>query len=125
VTDSNGVITGTQKYFNFGSQQVAMQRNNEPVKYLFADQVGSTTLIMDSSMTSEIRDEARYKPFGDLCYQLASNGTSLPTDLLYTGQRADSYINLMWYDLVEGAIQGGGGSYSRFLNIIQILRLPW
>jgi len=97
-TEDNGTATGTQKYYHFGSQRVAMQANDDPVKYMFTDQVGSTTLILDSRTESEIRDEARYKPFGELRYQMMSNGTSLPTDLLYTGQRKVDDVGLYYYN---------------------------
>jgi hypothetical protein len=69
-------MVGTQKYYNFGSQRVAMQANNDAVKYLFADQVGSTTLILDSRTASEIRDEARYKAIGEDAF----NWVIIPTE---------------------------------------------
>jgi RHS repeat-associated protein len=63
--------------------------------------------MLDSVTTSEIRDEVRYQPFGELRYQLKSNGTSLPTDLLYTGQRRVAEVGLYYYNARWVDVQTG------------------
>jgi RHS repeat-associated protein len=87
-------------YYYAGSVRVAM-RQGGTLSYLFADQLGSTSVVASSSggKTAEVR----YKAWGEDRY---TSGTA-PTSYRYTGQHVDSYINLYWmgsrwYDPVLG-----------------------
>ncbi len=87
--------TGTSitKYYYMGTARVAMR--NTSVKYLFGDQLGSTSVTTSSS--GVIGSQARYKPFGEMYY---TSGT-LPTRYTFTGQysyaNTTSEIGLMYY----------------------------
>jgi RHS repeat-associated protein len=85
VTD--GVVT---KYCFAGAQRVAM-RKGSTLSYLLGDHLGSTSITTNTSGT--LVSEMRYKPWGETRY---TSGTT-PTQYQYTGQRNDSYINLLWY----------------------------
>jgi RHS repeat-associated protein len=61
--------------------------------YFMSDQLGSTSLA--TSSTGALIAETRYKAWGEVRYTTAN--TTLPTPYTYTGQRSDSYINLLWY----------------------------
>ena len=67
------------------------------VFFILTDHLGSTSIVADAAGNKVA--ETRYKPWGEVRY---TSGT-LPTDYTYTGQRSDSYINLLdygarWYD---------------------------
>ena len=83
----NGVVT---KYYFAGAQRVAMRKNGT-LYYLLADHLGSTSITTNTS--GALVSELRYKAWGETRY---SSGTT-PTSYRYTGQRDDSYINLLWY----------------------------
>ncbi len=81
------------KYYYAGTARVAMR--NTSVKYLFGDQLGSTSVTTSSS--GAIGSQERYKPFGEMYY---TSGT-LPTRYTFTGQysyaNTTSEIGLMYY----------------------------
>jgi RHS repeat-associated protein len=84
-----------RKYYYAAGQRVAM-RSNGVLYYLHADHLGSTSLTTDSS--GDVVAEQRYLPYGETRWV---TGT-LPTDFTFTGQRADSYTQLVemgvrWY----------------------------
>jgi RHS repeat-associated protein len=78
-------------YYYAGSVRVAM-RQGSTLSYLFADQLGSTSVVANSSGSKTA--EVRYKAWGEDRY---TSGT-VPSGYRYTGQRVDSYINLYWYN---------------------------
>ena len=59
--------------------------------YLFGDHLGSTALVTNSNGLQRVR----YKPWGGVRY--TSGNAPADNDYTYTGQRQDSYINLLWY----------------------------
>jgi RHS repeat-associated protein len=78
-------------YYYAGSVRVVM-RQGSTLSYLFADQLGSTSVVANSSGSKTA--EVRYKAWGEDRY---TSGT-VPTSYRYTVQRVDSYINLYWYN---------------------------
>jgi RHS repeat-associated protein len=78
-------------YYYAGSVRVAM-RPGSTLSYLFADQLGSTSVVANSSGSKTA--EVRYKAW---CEDRYTSGT-VPSGYRYTGQRYDSYINLYWYN---------------------------
>jgi RHS repeat-associated protein len=85
------------KYYFAGAARIAMRRYVIPqsmtLEYLLSDHLGSTSLVTDSA--GALVSEARYKPWGEVRY--TKDNAPLPTLYTYTGQRSDSYINLLWY----------------------------
>jgi RHS repeat-associated protein len=76
-------------------------RKGSTLYYLFADQLGSTAMVANSS-GSKIA-EVRYKAWGEDRY---TSGTA-PTDYRYTGQRVEAtlglyYYGARWYDPMLG-----------------------
>jgi RHS repeat-associated protein len=64
--------------------------------YLHSDHLGSTSLTTDSG--GNVTARQNYYPYGAI-----RSGGGMPTDIAFTGQRADSYIKLYqmgarWYD---------------------------
>jgi RHS repeat-associated protein len=66
-------------------------RSGSTLTYLLGDHLGSTS-ITANNVGARVA-ELRYKPLGRIRY---TYGTT-PTTYRFTGQRADSYINLYWY----------------------------
>ena len=85
-------VTGqiVTKYYYAGTQRIAMRQNGE-VYYLLSDQLGSTSVAVDDAGTTV--DRMYYSPWGEVRY---ADGT-MPTNYTFTGQRSDSYINLLDY----------------------------
>jgi RHS repeat-associated protein len=78
-------------YYYAGSVRVAMRQGSR-LSYLFADHLGSTSVVANSSGSKTA--EVRYKAWGEDRY---TSGT-VPSGYRFTGQRIDSYINLYWYN---------------------------
>jgi RHS repeat-associated protein len=96
---SGGTITPT-KYYNVNGQRVAM-RTNSTLSYLLSDVLGSSTIALDSTGTTQAVQ--LFAPYGAIRY---SQGT-MPTTYNFTGQRLDSqtgllYYNFRYYDPVSG-----------------------
>jgi RHS repeat-associated protein len=88
------------KYYYAGTQRVAM-RQGGAVTYLHGDHLGSTSLVTNDAGGFVAR--VLYYPYGEERYE---EGT-LPTDYGFTGQRRDSYTQLIqmgdrWYDAQLG-----------------------
>jgi RHS repeat-associated protein len=71
------------------------------VYFLHADHLGSTSLATDDSGQEVDGSRTLYYPYGE--QRWSASGGTLPTDFTYTGQRADSYTQLIhmgarWYD---------------------------
>jgi RHS repeat-associated protein len=82
-------------YYYLNGQRVAM-RNASGVTYLAVDHLGSASLGMGTSNTSQ-----RYAPYG------ATRSGSVPTDYQFTGQKNDGgtglyYYRARYYDPVTG-----------------------
>jgi RHS repeat-associated protein len=92
------VITGTgavTTYYYLGAQRVAM-RTSAGVTYLAGDHLGSASLAMGASNTSQ-----RYYPYG------GTRSGGVPTDYQFTGQKNDGgtglyYYGARYYDPVTG-----------------------
>jgi RHS repeat-associated protein len=78
-----------------GSIRIAIRIGNGTgvtgLSWLFGDHLGSTSLAVD--MSASRTGEHRYRPYGENRFTFQS----LPTTFDFTGQRVDSYINLLWY----------------------------
>jgi RHS repeat-associated protein len=80
----------TTKYYNTGSQRVAM-RTGSTLYYLLNDDLGGTSLVLTSG--GGVQAVQLYAPYGAVRY---SQGT-IPTTYNYTGQRLDSETGLLYY----------------------------
>jgi RHS repeat-associated protein len=92
VNATSGVTT---TYYYFGSQRVAM-RTAAGATYLAGDHLGSASLAMGASNTSQ-----RYYPYG------GTRSGGVPTDYQFTGQKLDTgtslyYYGARYYDPVTG-----------------------
>jgi RHS repeat-associated protein len=94
VFDENGVQQSIQKYYSFGSTQIAMRTiegTSETLQWLLSDHLGSTsvTASADGSYFSELR----YSAFGEIRYSY----NITPTDYRYTGQLSQAEVGLYYY----------------------------
>ena len=97
---TSGSTTTTQTFYNANGMRIAMAVNGA-FYYLAGDALGSVNVAVrasDSSVSSHL-----YGPYGNLRY---SSGT-MPTDLGFGGQHADSvtgldYFNARYYDPITG-----------------------
>jgi hypothetical protein len=67
-------------------------QNDQGVFYLHVDQLGSTGVVADSSGVMVSRQT--YYAFGQV---RTSEGSDLPTDYTFTGQKFDASPALMYY----------------------------
>jgi hypothetical protein len=84
-----------QKYYAVGSQMVAVSNTTggqTTLNWILSDQVGSTTVTANADGTWN--SEIRYSAFGEIRF----NSGITPTNYRYTGQLADSYIKLSWFN---------------------------
>ncbi len=127
VGDYYEVGATTKKYYSIGGVRVAMYDNNT-LRYLLGDHLGSTAITADSS--GSLSSELRYKAWGDNRY---TNGTTLTT-YHFTGQREESglgagvyFYQARWYDsglgrflqadtIVPGA--GNPQAYNRYAYVL-------
>jgi RHS repeat-associated protein len=97
-----------RSYYYAGGARVAMRVGDgggAVVYYLHADHLGSTSLATDYSGQEVTGSRTLYYPYGE--QRWSASGGTLPTDFTYTGQRADSYTQLIhmgarWYDAQIG-----------------------
>ena len=86
-------------YYSLGGKAVGLRRANQPAgngQYrLVGDQLGSTTLLVDTSSSPQVVQRQYYKPYGESAFQYTSN-SSLTTQN-FTGQRLDSGSGLLYY----------------------------
>ncbi len=86
-------------YYILGSKMVGMRRANQPGVNtngqfrVVGDQLGSTTLIIDTAPTPNVTQREYYKPFGEVAFTSGSSRT----DKGFTGQRLDASSGLMYY----------------------------
>jgi RHS repeat-associated protein len=90
----------TKTYYYAGAQLIAMRvltgTTGNTLYYLHSDHLGSTSLTTD--VNGAVVARQYYYPYGGV-----RSGGRLPTDITFTGQRADDYIKLIqmgarWYD---------------------------
>jgi YD repeat-containing protein len=81
--------TGTSYYYA-GPVRIAM-RQGSTLYYLFADHLGSTSVVATSSGSKSA--EVCYRAWGEDRY---TSGTA-PTDFRYTGQRVETSLGLYFY----------------------------
>ena len=84
--------TTFNKYYYFGSQRVAARIANT-LFYLQGDHLGSSSIAMTQSGTSYYSRQT-YFPYGA---QRTTEGSALPTDYTFTGQKNDDSTGLMFY----------------------------
>ncbi len=86
-------------YYILGSKMVGMRRANQPGVNtngqfrVVGDQLGSTTLIIDTAPVPNVTQREYYKPFGEVAFTSGSSRT----DKGFTGQRLDASSGLMYY----------------------------
>ncbi len=88
-------------YYMFGGKTVGMRRANYPVLptntngqfRVVGDQLGSTTLLIDTAPVPNVTQREYYKPFGEVAFTSGSSRT----DKGFTGQRLDVSSGLMYY----------------------------
>ena len=85
-----GSTSTMKKYYYAGGERVAMKVGSSTRYYLLGDHLGSTSVVANSSGAEYGR--VLYKPWGEDRY---TSGAT-PTTFRFTGQRAESYINLYW-----------------------------
>src|SRR5262245_50459315 len=76
-------------YYYAGAQRVALRTSAGVVQYLLTDQLGSSSVALDS--TGAVTSTLRYKPFGE------TRSGSMPTDYHFTGQREEANVGLYDY----------------------------
>jgi RHS repeat-associated protein len=97
ATESGGVVTinstSNKKYYSISGMTIAMN-DGSGLKYLLTDHLGSVVAVTDNNGT--LISQQRYLPFGQV-RSVTSPSPIGTTDFGFTGQRNDSYINLLWY----------------------------
>ncbi|MBN2392409.1 MAG: DUF11 domain-containing protein [Anaerolineae bacterium] len=83
------------KYYYFGSQRVAMRKDGT-LTYLHGDHLGSASMATNASGGKIPNSDTRYYPYGEARPGL--EGTALPTDRRYTGQREEVGLGLYDYN---------------------------
>ncbi|HIP97517.1 MAG TPA: RHS repeat-associated core domain-containing protein [Anaerolineae bacterium] len=88
--EASTVVAQVTKYYTFGGQRVALRRG-DVVYYLYADHLGSVSVVSDGS--GALLAAQCYFPYGEVRWR---EGT-LPTDFTFTGQRAEAGLGLLDY----------------------------
>ena len=83
--------TTFNKYYYFGAQRVAAKIAGT-LFYFQGDHLGSSSLVMTSGGALNTRQT--YFPYGA---QRTTEGSALPTDYTFTGQKNDASTDLMFY----------------------------
>lgn len=84
---STGEVT---TYYFAGSQRIAMRKNGGAPTWFISDQLGSTSLALDSSGNEIAGTRQKYYPFGE------TRSGSSPTDRQFTGQRAETGLGSLY-----------------------------
>ena len=101
-------------HYTFGGKLVGMRRANYPTSgsngqfRIVGDQLGSTTIIVDTANPPNVVQRQYSKPYGETAWQYTatSSGGSSLTNIGYTGQRTDEqstgliFYNARMYDPV-------------------------
>ena len=125
VSDYEKDITNSveRTYYN-GAMRVD-DGTNDDVYWVLKDHLGGTSVIANTDTTQH--SESRYKAWGETRY---TNGT-LPTDVLFTGQREEAdiglyFYNARWYDPALGRFlqadtfvpqEGNPSAYDRYAYV--------
>jgi RHS repeat-associated protein len=88
----NGGSATFNKYYYFGAQRVAAKIGAD-LFYLQGDHLASSSVVMTQAGTS-FYSRQTYFPFGA---QRTTEGSALPTDYTFTGQKNDASTDLMFY----------------------------
>jgi RHS repeat-associated protein len=88
----NSGTTTFNKYYYFGAQRVAAKIAGT-LFYFQGDHLGSSSVVMTQSGTSYYSRQT-YFPYGA---QRTTEGSALPTDYTFTGQKNDDSAGLMFY----------------------------
>ena len=105
VDNRTGSTSTMKKYYYHGGIRVAVRvgsgTGTTGLTWLLGDHLGSTTLTTTNG--SSVSAETRYKAFGEDRY----NSGTMPTTMMYTGQREESglglyFYNARWYDAKLG-----------------------
>jgi RHS repeat-associated protein len=88
----NGGSATFNKYYYFGAQRVAAKIAGT-LFYFQGDHLGSSSIVMTSAGTS-FYSRQTYFPYGA---QRITEGSALPTDYTFTGQKNDASTDLMFY----------------------------
>ena len=89
----NSGTTTFNKYYYFGSQRVAA-RIASTLFYFQGDHLGSSSIAMTQAGTS-FYSRQMYYPYGA---PRTTEGSALPTDNTFTGQKSDDSTGLMFYN---------------------------
>src|SRR5258707_2503093 len=99
-TVTSGIITITstsnKKYYSIAGMTVALYDSTDsinPIKYMITDHLGS--VIATTTASGTLISQQRYMPFGQV--RTITGGPITQTDFGFTGQRNNSYINLLDY----------------------------
>jgi RHS repeat-associated protein len=86
-------------YYQLGGKLVGMRRANQAASNgqyrLVSEQLGSTTLVVDTSTPSQVVQRQYHKPYGEVAWQYQASGSL--TSINFTGQRLDSDSGLLYY----------------------------
>ena len=89
--EAEGAVPGNRaevtKHYLFGGQRVAVRQAGNEVFYLFGDQLGSASLVVDWQGWKV--SEVRYTPWGEVRWGWELDGSGY-TDRLFTGQLAQN-----------------------------------
>ena len=88
---TSGTETQVTLYYPGGAVRVITSDTANALYYVLGDQLGSASVVLDAS--GAITAQTRYYPFGET---RVSTGT-LPTDKLFTGQRAMEDLGIYYY----------------------------
>ena len=124
--NSSGTDTQVTLYYPGGAVRVVTSATASALYYVLGDQLGSASVTLNSSGTAV--SETRYYPFGET---RVSTGT-LPTDKLFTGQRAMEDLGIYFYNArfyspslgrflsADTMVPGGGNSqaYDRYAYVM-------
>jgi RHS repeat-associated protein len=88
----NSGTTTFNKYYYFGAQRVAAKIAST-LFYFQGDHLGSSSVVMTQAGTSFYTRQT-YFPYGA---QRTTEGSALPTDYTFTGQKSDDSTGLMFY----------------------------
>jgi len=91
ISGSTFSETGSKNYYAIAGQLIASD-NGSGLQYFLTDHLGSIVAVLSNS--GALLSQQRYMPFGQVRNSI---GSITQTDFGYTGQRNNTYINLLWY----------------------------
>lgn len=86
-------------YYQLGGKLVGMRRANQTASNgqyrMVGEQLGSTTLVVDTSTPSQVVQRQYHKPYGEVAWQYTAGGSL--TSINFTGQWLDNDSGLLYY----------------------------